>query len=263
MLRRLTTLVGVVLLVFLVALGAYAAEEPVFSVDDPLGDDYGPGTYVYPTNSVFYPGAFDIEEFEVYVEEGKVRFEITLAEPIANPWGGPNGVSAQMFHVYVDSDESSGYAECIPGANVTFADDSLWDKAVICEGGWGTEVEDLMAELVDEEMAADILVAKNASTDGRTIKIWAPTDWLGVPQPGWGYQLLVMGQEGSRDVMDGIKVRRVLRERAEWQFGGGDESGYQPNVIDMLTAPGEDQRAILSAYSKEDDTFAVISHLYR
>ncbi|MDI7247111.1 MAG: glucodextranase DOMON-like domain-containing protein [Bacillota bacterium] len=261
--QRLSSVVFIALIVFLAISGAQGAETPVVSLADPAGDDYGPGTYVYPTNSVFSPGAFDIAKFEVYKEADEARFEITLAESIANPWGGPNGISVQMFQIYVDSERSSGFAECIPGANVAFADDSRWDKAIICEGGWGTEVEDIMAGLVDDDMRSCIHVAKKASVTGRTIRIWVPVSWLGTPSPGWGYQVLLMGQEGSKDVMDGIKVRRVLRERTEWQFGGSDESGYHPNVLDMLTEPGADQKAILGSYSKEKDTFAIVSHVYR
>ncbi|MEW6226891.1 MAG: glucodextranase DOMON-like domain-containing protein [Bacillota bacterium] len=260
--RRLGSTVWILLLVFLVTSSVYGAEKPVVSIVDPEGDDCGPGTYVYPTNAVFYPGAFDIVKFEAYAEETEVRFEITLAQPISNPWGGPNGVSAQMFHIYMDTDKSSGFTECVPGANVTFAGGSRWDKAIICEGGWGTEVEDIMKDLVDPDMASNIHVAKKASVTGATIRIWVPVKWLGKPAPGWGYQVLLMGQEGSRDVMDGIKVRRILRQRTEWQFGGSDESGYHPNVIDMLSRTGEDQRTILSTYSKANDTFAVVSHVY-
>ncbi|MCR4401239.1 MAG: hypothetical protein NUW12_00420 [Firmicutes bacterium] len=260
--QRLSVVMLVALIVLLGVSTAEGTEAPVSSLTDPVDDDYGPGTYVYPTNSVFFPGAFDIVKFEVYKEADEARFEITLAKPIANPWGGPNGVSVEMFHIYVDSEKSSGFAECVPGANVAFAEDSLWDKAVLCEGGWGTEVEDIMAGLVDDEMRSCIHVAKKASVVGNTIRIWVPLSWLGTPSPGWGYQVLLMGQEGSKDVMDGIKVRRVLRERTEWQFGGSDESGYHPNVLDMLTKPGVDQRAILSSYSKDKDTFAIVSHVY-
>lgn len=29
------------------------------------GDDYGPGSYTYPTDPVFVPGSYDIESFSV------------------------------------------------------------------------------------------------------------------------------------------------------------------------------------------------------
>ena len=38
----------------------------IFDVTDPNGDDNGPGNYAYPTSSNFKPGAFDIQEFQVY-----------------------------------------------------------------------------------------------------------------------------------------------------------------------------------------------------
>jgi len=257
----LATAVCAAAILALAAFGASAA-TPVIGMSDPVGDDYGPGSYVYPTNSVFAPGAFDIVKFEVFSEGEEVRFDIAMAAPIGNPWGGPNGISVQMYQIYIDTDQDAGYAECIPGANVTFADDSLWDKAIVCEGGWGTEVEDAIAANVDPDMAAHIHVAHKASVSVATLSIWVPADWLGTPADGWGYQVLVMSQEGSREVMDGIKVRRVLAERTEWQLGGSDESGYHPNVVDMLDLPGVDQKTTLSAFSKDDDVFAVVSHIY-
>ena len=38
----------------------------IFDVTDPNGDDNGPGNYAYPTSDNFKPGAFDIQEFQVY-----------------------------------------------------------------------------------------------------------------------------------------------------------------------------------------------------
>ena len=38
----------------------------IFDVTDPDGDDNGPGNYAYPTSDNFKPGAFDIQEFQVY-----------------------------------------------------------------------------------------------------------------------------------------------------------------------------------------------------
>ena len=34
-------------------------------VDDPTGDDHGPGTYTYPTNAVFNSGVFDLASAEI------------------------------------------------------------------------------------------------------------------------------------------------------------------------------------------------------
>ena len=34
-------------------------------LEDPSGDDDGPGTYKYPTDAVYTPGSFDMTEFEV------------------------------------------------------------------------------------------------------------------------------------------------------------------------------------------------------
>ena len=38
----------------------------LFDVDDPDGDDNGPGNYAYPTSGDFQPGAYDLQRFQVY-----------------------------------------------------------------------------------------------------------------------------------------------------------------------------------------------------
>ena len=46
----------------------------LFDNTDPDGDDNGPGNYVYPTSSNFQPGAYDLEDFQVYDTGSTVTF---------------------------------------------------------------------------------------------------------------------------------------------------------------------------------------------
>jgi hypothetical protein len=38
----------------------------IFEASDPDGDDNGPGNYAYPTSADFKPGAFDIQQFQLF-----------------------------------------------------------------------------------------------------------------------------------------------------------------------------------------------------
>lgn len=258
--------VMVVLLVGLIGAGVVHGQGAVlFSATDSAGDDNGPGTYVNPTNSVFYPNAFDVAGFEVVDEGENVVFKIRMAAPVANPWGGPNGMSVQMFQIYVDTDhqKDSGFVEAIPGANVSFASDEAWEKAILAEGGWGNEVEEMLKASAFDEMLAAIQVSHSAKVEGDVVSIPVPKSWLGNPSKSWGYQVVVLGQEGSKEAMDGVKVRRILKNSTEWQFGGSDESGVHPNALDILVPKGKDQHAILKAYDAAAGTYATIPMLYQ
>lgn len=52
------------------------------SVEDPVGDDNGPGTYTYPT------GSSDLTGLDVYRDGDLVRFVVATGGEIHHPWGG-------------------------------------------------------------------------------------------------------------------------------------------------------------------------------
>ena len=105
-------------------------------MDDPEGDDYGPGTYTYPTNAVFEPGVFDLTAFEVYETENDVIFHVQFKGPIDNVWGSPIGLSVQTIDIYIDTDgiAGSGSTEALAGRRVRIADDSAWEYADLGRG---------------------------------------------------------------------------------------------------------------------------------
>lgn len=262
---------GLHLVLFIITLIACIAIPGIaaynFALTDPVGDDKGPGTYIYPNDPTFYKGAYDMAGFEVTADSKNLIFKITMATDIVNGWGGPNGISAQLFQIYIDKDhqKNSGFTDCIPGANVVFDPASAWDFGIIIEGGWGNEVENQVTAKVDKAMQKALYVAHTGSVAGKVLTFTVPLSVVGTPKETWGYQVLCLGQEGNSDaaVVDGIKVRKVYKEATQWQFGGGDESGYAPDVIDMFVAPGQDQYTMLKSYSAADDTFATISCLYK
>ncbi|MFL7792015.1 MAG: glucodextranase DOMON-like domain-containing protein, partial [Anaerolineae bacterium] len=77
-------------------------------VDDPAGDDYGPGTYTYPTDSVFEDGVFDVKRFSVGTDQKNLVMKFELNGPIENVWGSGIGLSVQTFDVYNDTDPGEG-----------------------------------------------------------------------------------------------------------------------------------------------------------
>ena len=72
---------------------------------DPAGDDNGPGSYVYPTDSAFVPGAFDLTKLDVFINGTQAFFVAQIAGQVTNPFGGYD-ILLQHLDVYLGS--SSG-----------------------------------------------------------------------------------------------------------------------------------------------------------
>ncbi len=76
----------------------------LFEVNDPEGDDFGPGTYTYPTDDVFVGKAFDLKSFKVSSDENNLIFKVDLFGPIPNSWSSPKNLSIQTIDIYIDMD---------------------------------------------------------------------------------------------------------------------------------------------------------------
>ena len=70
----------------------------LIDVTDPNGDDNGPGTYAYPTSPDFHPGAYDLQDFQVYDAGSDVVFRVKTRD-LSPTFGSPLG--AQLVDVYV------------------------------------------------------------------------------------------------------------------------------------------------------------------
>ena len=62
----------------------------LLDVTDPSGDDNGPGNYAYPTSDNFHPGAFDIQEFQVFDDGTNVIFRVKVRD-LTPTFGSPLG----------------------------------------------------------------------------------------------------------------------------------------------------------------------------
>src|SRR5262249_27505617 len=88
----------------------------ILDVADPDGDDHGPGNYAYPTSDSFKPGAFDLQEFQVWDSGPNVTFRVKTRD-LTPTFGSPLG--AQLGDVYVH--EPGAASTSTAAANGTFA----------------------------------------------------------------------------------------------------------------------------------------------
>ena len=256
--RRL--LAAVPLLVLAFALPAAADNEKGFKLSDPTGDDKGPGTYTYPTDAVYKPGAFDITEFEVVPGANQTEFRISVRTRIEDPWDSPawggNGFSVQMAFIHIDTDhkKGSGVQDGLPGTNVRFSEDEAWDRVIIVSPQGATRVNSEVG-LKASQWKDKIIVPKVTRAQGKTLIAVVDNAQLGgPPQTTWGYQVLMQSNEGFPDKKD-LLTRKVNEFEGQHRFGGGSDYDNDPHVMDILVPPDGDpakkQYEILSKYKKD------------
>lgn len=204
-----------------------ARDDADFYLADPAGDDYGPGTYVYPKNKAFEPwrGLYDLRSFAVIATAKEVRFDLALAD-LRNPWTAPEGFSHQLFEIYIHRGLGRGRTEPLAkGANVRFAPEYPWD-VLLKAAPWDS------SELVI--LGADGQPQKSplqAGLAGRqTVRLSVPLSVIGEPKPSWRYYVLV----GSYDGFGEDNFRPIMAKAGEWHLGGGRDDGLEPQVIDLL-----------------------------
>lgn len=219
---------------FLLALAVPASAADVV-IEDPTGDDNGPGGYSYPTDAVYTRGSFDLVRFELAPKGKKANLAVTVNANLEDPWGMDVGFATQMVFVFIDTDgvEGSGHTAALPGLNVQFAPGAAWEKVVILSPQPFARVK----QEVDAKaggLAADVVVPTRVRGTGRTISASVDLADLGEGDPAtWGYQVLMQSNEGF-PADDDLLTRRVNEFEGQHRFGGGSDFMCDPHVMDVL-----------------------------
>lgn len=220
----------------------------LLDIDDPAGDDHGPGAYTYPTDNVFKPGNFDIVNFQVGEDADNMIFRFTMVGPVDNAWNSPNGVSLQTFDIYIDQDGAdSGEKAFLPGRNLAAADGNGWEFAITVEG-WESKIY-VPGDSGPKSIAgpADFQVISDAGQRKVTIRV--PKTILGSDSGTWRYAAMVMSQEGypSGGV---LRIRDVGPVAEQWRIGGAPRgSTNHTRVLDVVWPDAGQQEAWLSGFT--------------
>ncbi len=225
----------------------------ILRVTDPIGDDYGPGTYIYPKDMVFKDSVFDVRTFEVGYDAENLVLTFEFVGPVENPWGSPNGLSVQTLDVYIDKDPGMGTGArlLLPGRNAALPEDYGWEYAIWAEG-WNPQVmqvdSETLAPIVYSEASSSMRIVVDAARNAVIVRV--PRHFFGEGNPEeWAYAAVVLGQEGfpSQGVW---RVRDVEPEPAQYRFGGGPEDINHTRIIDLVYPEDGDleQASILSDY---------------
>jgi len=205
---------------------------------DPTGDDNGPGNYAYPTSTNFRPGAFDIERFQVLDNGTDVIFRLQTRN-LSPTFGSPLG--AQLVDVYVRDPGagSTSTAASFPQRNYQIAAGSAWSRLI--------EVQGFGQRYIDATGATLGTVTIRANEISRFITFSVPKSTLGQPGPGWGFTVVLTGQDGfSQD-----QARGFAPTPQEFLFGVcasalpdphcAVDPGTVPKAIDVITPAGVSQ----------------------
>ncbi len=222
-----------------------SAAVQAVTFDDPKGDDNGPGTYTYPTDSVYKPGSFDLTKLSVKKVGDQVEFAVDQNSALEDPWGMGTGFSVQMVFIFVKN-KPGGHTEGLPGLNIQFAPGNEWNKVVILSPQKKARVMG-EAQTKAASLLADILVPNVTRGSNRTIKGSIPLSDLGGDGnvDSWGYQVVMQSNEGFPAAGD-LLTRKVNEYEGQHRFGGGNDADCDPHVMDVLDGPDAKQKDMLA-----------------
>jgi glucoamylase len=211
----------------------------VLDVTDPAGDDSGPGTYQYPTAADFHAGAFDLTDFQVISDGTTVYLRATLAN-LDPTFGAAFG--AQLLDVYVHD----------PGGSPTSTQAAFASRnyAIAGSGAWSERVEaqgfapPAWVDANGDSAGTAFMLADQAS---KTVTIALPQAQFGSPGAGWGFSVVLTGQDGfSPD-----QARGFAATPQDFSFGvcaaGGSspicaaDPSTVPKAMDVITPSGVSQ----------------------
>ena len=231
---------------------------------DPIGDDDGPGKYLYPTDPVYKPGSFDLTELRVSETEGKVTFAVSVNSDLEDPWSmpAPAAFSVQMAFIHIQTEKGGrgGFTKGLPGTNVQFVPEDAWNKVVILSPQPAGRVR-AEAKQKAGDLAASIVVPAQTVGKGRTISATVDKKDLGEGDVArWGYQVVMESNEGFPDKTD-LLTRKVNEYEGQHRFGGGNDGDCDPHVIDVLAGKAaggkseiEEQHRMLAYECNADGT---------
>lgn len=197
----------------------------VFSMTDKKGDDNGAGKINYPTIMKDENGLFDITKFEVKKDKNNIEFTYELAN-INNQYNNSNGFSNVLIDTYINVSDEGLNTTIEYGAAVTFNEEYPWIYHIRI-----TPEEYYIEKVIDiiNKETERIECEFQLNDTKLTIK----TDSENIEEDLKKSKYYVF--TGGYDIFGSDNYRKVVSDEDEWNFHGGIDSLYQPNVIDVVS----------------------------
>jgi glucodextranase-like protein len=211
----------------------------VLDVTDPSGDDHGPGTFQYPTDSAFHDGAFDLTRFQV-IDGGSIVFLRATLRDLTPTFGPTNG--AQLLDVFVRNPSAGSFSTAapFPQRNYTIASDSAWSERLEVQGFAGPVFVDAGGNSLGT-------IGVSANSTSKAITMAVPASALGHPTGGWVFSVVLHGQNGfSPDQARGFAPTPQPFDFGLCPVGGVSpicsiNPGTAPKAMDVTAPAGTDQ----------------------
>lgn len=197
----------------------------VFSMTDKKGDDNGAGKIQYPTQINKEEGLFDITKFEVKKDKNEIEFTYELAN-INNKYNNSNKFSNVLIDTYISVGEEGLNTTLEYGAAITFNEDYPWMYHIRI-----TPEEYYIEKLVDITNKQTEKIECEFALDDTTLLIKTDAKNINEDLKKSKYYVFT----GGYDILGSDNYRKVVDEESEWNFYGGINSLYQPNVLDVVS----------------------------
>ncbi len=235
--RWTATLLSTLLSTLLICAASAAIAAPTISMNDPTGDDKGPGTYQYPTKALYTRGSFDLTHLTITDKGSTIELRVGVNAKIGDPWKskswGGNGFSLQMVQVYLDT-KKGGFRGSLRGMNVTFKKGQGWDKVVFISPQPRSKIlSEVKAKTKTKKKIRHVVIPFKTYAQGRELIALVKKSALGAPQKRWGVQALLQSNEGY-PAADSILARKVNEYAGADRFGGGSDYNCDPHVLDLF-----------------------------
>lgn len=242
---------------------ASPAGEILFEMEDPLDDDHGLDTYMYPEDPVFASGSYDLLYFSVEEEDDSILFELTLRTLGGNPFNAPQGFSLQIIEIYIN-DGTGERKTPIPVASVDGADnahvtiENAW-KWALRATGWPRDHNGEFNTHGRWENDDTFDIYADGDTSKNKIYVRVPKAIVGSPSEGgpWWCTVLVGSCDNGRwrKVIPAEKSLTCIRwmpgvepeiRKAAWD---ACDNKVEPRPMDILVPSWTNQKDVLSAYT--------------
>jgi len=266
-------------------LSAGAAQQPLATLSDPLGDDNGTGALIYPRRTDFHIGDLDLRQLQISRDDEGFWFSATFKNNIRDPKDVAYTVGAETLEnfarkgfyqfnvdIYVDTDRvpGSGNTFTLPGRQVGIDPQFAWERAVMLTPRpelMRQQLLDVLAEQFPDLGSAEIAASIDQSVifptrirvRGRSVEFFVPAGFFaGSNGAAWSVTALVTGALTAIpfDVSLSSSIKKPL---AQLQLGVMQPAPGQPKdsfgysgaapspVVDLLAASVEQQTRQLAA----------------
>jgi glucoamylase len=216
----------------------------VLDASDPTGDDHGPGTYQYPTSPDFHAGAFDLTRFQVLSDGTYAYLRATLAN-LDPTFGVADGAQLLDVYVHVPGAPATSMQAAFASRNYTISPSGAWSQRVEVQGF----APPVWVGAAGNPAGSPFVLASQSDA---AITIALPEAQFGTPASGWGFSVVLTGQDGfSAD-----QARGFTPAPGPFTFGVCAPAGTAPicsagpstvpKAVDVITPPGVSQATELN-----------------